>query len=1239
MASAFSSPSIPLSGGILPSPAALSSTRPSSSSSSHLNQAHQPPPLGERSRGAASAWGSMGDAQQNEREPRALQGVRDRSRSRLSGSRSREASRLGSQSNYLHTPSDSPNPSVLPSATQYHPSFAPPPTSHHRPSSAESTSSSNNPHTLSSPRSQQYSFPSSSLSSTVAADAAFDYDDLLGPRPPKSGSTASISPPSSNEDDKLRSVGSRLQGLGFTSTALGSSKEEIGSSRSGMQEWYEPGKEEGEAVEEAEDHWLHLRSAAIALPTPPTSSPPSQHGSVPSGNSRQSSNTTSASGGGGGGGGIGSPLSPLVAPFSPSTTGSVGRAAGGSPWAASTGGFGARERESSWNAPITAFSPHAGFSSPTSVRTHSREPTFPSQHGSTPSLSGRLPGDILSPSAYQSAHSFPSAAPSADQTDSSSSPYPPTGLFAPPTSQPMSQASSRDALFRTKLELEREIPVDRGGYARPGTSTGSAALAVTSSSSALSVGGGGGSVSGDSLPTAEEISTLFVVGFPDDMHEREFHNMFAFAEGFEAATLKVPAATAALREWEREVGVVGVASVVGGGGSSTGGSEFGNGGGSGSGGEEGEHYASALPPHLVASTPSALAGAILRSSDPYAAAREAAGSPLGFGGASSSGNGSANGTGTGNGSSTPAQRKQIIGFARFKTRQQALDARDVLTGKKVDPDKGNVLKAEMAKKNLHARKNVGLLVSGPGVDSTAPSTPAVLGAASFGHSSSSAFEQTASSTPATTVASTLPPGTGPSIPLSVFGRSELDKIAQIGNLNPAVLAEIARQSAAQAAANRAAQAPPPTQGDGYGGEVDDYGYAQQQYLSGAGGVGMGTGGGAPLSPSMSNSSISPPSNQPHLFGAYAASRLPLLQQQQGQQVDVLPPQQQQYGGSSGSIAGLDPLLLSQAQLQAQAAGRERQPSFPSLGPSLVAQGGPYGSAALLSGPTPRQQAMNPLASPPLVGMGVGGGGFSPALGVIPRTQNPADMNAPKNTLYVGGLPAVLPSLTGPFSASHLEDSLRNAFSRCPGFKRLQFRSKSNGPIVFVEFVDTAHATRAMQELYGHTLGGLVKGGIRLSYSKNPLGVRSNGLPSGNSPSMSPPHALEAVTPQLGGSGYGTPSSGFGLGGGGGPSPLVGGSQVPYEPLGFDPHRRPPDPIYGEPAFPPSQPSLSGSAHILPPLGVLPLQHQLHQQHQQLRSPAMTSPLGGGPHGFGGSGGASSSSGGYGGAFSPFGADL
>lgn len=44
----------------------------------------------------------------------------------------------------------------------------------------------------------------------------------------------------------------------------------------------------------------------------------------------------------------------------------------------------------------------------------------------------------------------------------------------------------------------------------------------------------------DMAPHNEEISTIFVVGFPEDMQEREFQNMFIFSPGFEAATLKVP---------------------------------------------------------------------------------------------------------------------------------------------------------------------------------------------------------------------------------------------------------------------------------------------------------------------------------------------------------------------------------------------------------------------------------------------------------------------------------------------------------------------------------------------------------------------------------------------------------------------------------------------------------------------------------------------------------------------------
>jgi hypothetical protein len=43
---------------------------------------------------------------------------------------------------------------------------------------------------------------------------------------------------------------------------------------------------------------------------------------------------------------------------------------------------------------------------------------------------------------------------------------------------------------------------------------------------------------------------------------------------------------------------------------------------------------------------------------------------------------------------------------------------------------------------------------------------------------------------------------------------------------------------------------------------------------------------------------------------------------------------------------------------------------------------------------------------------------------------------------------------------------------------------------FVEFEDVSFATKALHELYGHPLHNSIKGGIRLSFSKNPLGVRS-----------------------------------------------------------------------------------------------------------------------------------------------------
>ncbi|KAI0855306.1 hypothetical protein F4860DRAFT_40242 [Xylaria cubensis] len=98
--------------------------------------------------------------------------------------------------------------------------------------------------------------------------------------------------------------------------------------------------------------------------------------------------------------------------------------------------------------------------------------------------------------------------------------------------------------------------------------------------------------------------------------------------------------------------------------------------------------------------------------------------------------------------------------------------------------------------------------------------------------------------------------------------------------------------------------------------------------------------------------------------------------------------------------------------------------------------------------------------------------------------NPADQNPPCNTLYVGNLPI-----------DTSEEELKAMFQRQRGYKRLCFRTKQNGPMCFVEFKDTSHATRALHKCYGKTLHNSIKGGIRLSFSKNPLGVRS-GQPTG-----------------------------------------------------------------------------------------------------------------------------------------------
>ena len=122
--------------------------------------------------------------------------------------------------------------------------------------------------------------------------------------------------------------------------------------------------------------------------------------------------------------------------------------------------------------------------------------------------------------------------------------------------------------------------------------------------------------------------------------------------------------------------------------------------------------------------------------------------------------------------------------------------------------------------------------------------------------------------------------------------------------------------------------------------------------------------------------------------------------------------------------------------------------------------------------------------------------------------NPADQNPPCNTLYVGNLPI-----------DTSEDELKAMFSKQRGYKRLCFRTKQNGPMCFVEFEDISFATKALNELYGHPLHNSVKGGIRLSFSKNPLGVRT-GQPGG----MGPPTPMSPQGPMPGLNGIGSMQS-------------------------------------------------------------------------------------------------------------------
>ncbi|CAG8642849.1 2781_t:CDS:2 [Acaulospora morrowiae] len=396
----------------------------------------------------------------------------------------------------------------------------------------------------------------------------------------------------------------------------------------------------------------------------------------------------------------------------------------------------------------------------------------------------------------------------------------------------------------------------------------------------------------------EEISTIFVVGFPDDMQEREFQNMFIFSPGFEAATLKIP---------QKDC------------------------------------------------------------SDDDGSAN----------GSNGIGSGSSNGIVSGNNA-----RKQIIGFAKFRTRLEALEARDILSGRKVDAEKGSVLKAEMAKKNLHTKR-------GLSNDQNTAAFPLLA--------SNKRFSTSGNINTTYDAFHSVPPYAPAQLPSDLLSPQDYELYSDVSVYTPTTPSTPVFPD----------QAPFSARGsfDATNGAISSLVGVQSRPLN---------------------------NNVRYTQGGFFESVDDYLST--SSPVEIVPKT------TKNSTNGFHSALLVNEDLSHSMSQLSINTSIP---PSVIS-----------SSPS--------IPSP----------GFRP--------PNPADQNPPCNTLYVGNLPM-----------NTSEDELKQMFSRCPGYKRMCFRTKQNGPMCFVEFEDVHYATQAMNELYGNPLSNSVKGGIRLSFSKNPLGVRSS----------------------------------------------------------------------------------------------------------------------------------------------------
>ncbi|CDR98995.1 hypothetical protein [Sporisorium scitamineum] len=611
----------------------------------------------------------------------------------------------------------------------------------------------------------------------------------------------------------------------------------------------------------------------------------------------------------------------------------------------------------------------------------------------------------------------------------------------------------------------------------------------------------------------EEITTVFIVGFPDDMTEREFANMFLFAKGFEASTLKIPAGLGAIGPNGRLSDGSGPLSAGPGGPyQAVNMPGFDLGGNAGPGWDE-----QSLPLGL------GRAGA----SDPFSSLASMPGMPNSLG---APGLGSAGGVNSASAAAAAGKIKQIIGFAKFRTRAEALEARDALNGRKVDVEKGCVLKTEMAKKNLHTKQRPVLSAPGfaEGGSAPIPPPPGIGAIGSATGTSGAAASQPAP--PPFALGGPFDPRAGPQIhgpggqaaPFAPFGKgpgsfepfngptstpgdllsphemfggpdffSQAGPAALRSSLGTSGGVDQSTRLAApsqQASTQQQQQQQSSAGAEKWGGSIGPIDYygpesgaapvpASSRGLQG-GDVAQGFNAQSGPRPDWPAVGSPPPGLYSAVETAGAAGGGPQRPgfQRQGSRGTEQAATGPGFATAPGSVSKLE---------EGAKADNSRSSSMPSsAGPEAVAAAAAttdaqqssvttrFGSLKLGPPPAdddgvkPPQRASSPDLASPTVGRNVVG-----------------DNHPPVNTLFVGNLPSNASSVV----IAQIEDQLRAVFGSCRGFRQISFRLKSNGPMCFVEFEDVYSASKAMSELNGHSLGGAIKnGGIRLSFSKNPL---------------------------------------------------------------------------------------------------------------------------------------------------------